>query len=204
MAIALALGASVTACGRDDGPTGLQGIVRDDPLHVADVTLPDETIVDGSPAGEPFEFVAQPGELLVVYFGYTNCPDLCPTTMTAVRQAKRRLDPTDAAKVDLAMATVDPERDTPEILSSYLSSFSDRYHALRTTDPDELLAAQDAFLASSTVTKQPDGTVEVSHTASAYVVDDRGVVVVEWPFGVTPELMANDMQYLFDHPIEGA
>jgi protein SCO1/2 len=195
----------VAACGGgDDDATGLKGITRDDPLVVADVTLPDETNLAEGDEPTPFTFVAQPGELLVVYFGYTNCPDLCPTTMTAVKQAKTRIDPDEAARVDLAMVTVDPARDTGEILSLYLSSFSDRYHALRTEDVDQLAAAEEAFLASSTVTTRPDGAVEVSHTAAAYVVDDRGVVVVEWPFGVTPEIMADDLAYLFDHMEQGA
>jgi protein SCO1/2 len=192
------------ACGGDDDATGLKGITRDDPLVVADVTIPEETNLAEGDEPTPFTFVAEPGELMVVYFGYTNCPDLCPTTMTAVKQAKTRIDPDEAARVDLAMVTVDPARDTGEILSLYLSSFSDRYHALRTEDVDQLAAAEEAFLASSTVTTRPDGAVEVSHTAAAYVVDDRGVVVVEWPFGVTPEIMADDLAYLFDHMEQGA
>lgn len=194
-----------TACGGGgDEPAGLKGIVRDDPLVVAEVSIPEETNLAEGDASTPFTFVAEPGELLVVYFGYTNCPDLCPTTMTALKQAKTRLDPDQAARVDLAMVTVDPERDSGEILSRYLSSFAERYHALRTEDADELAMVEEAFLASSTVTTRPDGAVEVSHTAAAYVVDDRGVVVVEWPFGVTPEIMADDLAYLFTHMEQGA
>lgn len=202
MAACLAL----AGCGGDGDSEAsqLKGIVRNDPLVVGEVSIPEETDLAEGQAPAPFTFTAQPGELLVVYFGYTNCPDLCPTTMTALKQAKARLDPDEAAKIDLAMVTVDPERDTGEILSQYLSSFSDRYHALRTDDPDELRAAEDAFLASSSVTTRPDGAVEVGHTAVTYVVDDRGVVVVEWPFGVTPEIMANDLAYLFQHMDEGA
>jgi protein SCO1/2 len=189
---------AVACGGGDDDATGLKGIVRDDPLVVAEVSIPEETDLAQGEEPTPFTFAARPGELLVVYFGYTNCPDLCPTTMTALKQAKARLDPDEADRVDLAMVTVDPERDTGEILSLYLSSFSDRYHALRTEDSEQLVEVEEAFLASSTVSTLSDGTVEVSHTAAAYVVDDRGVVVVEWPFGVTPEVMADDLAYLFN------
>ena len=61
---------------------------------------------------------------------------------------------------------------------------------------DELTAIKDVFQASSSVTKNPDGTVEVGHSATTYVVDDQGMVVVEWPYGLTAEDMANDLQLL--------
>jgi protein SCO1/2 len=144
---------------------------------------------------EQFEFIAPSDEVLLVYFGYTNCPDLCPTTLAAVRSAKRDIGDL-ADRVKLAMVTVDPERDTKDVLPAYLSSFSDQYHALIPASEDELTAIKDAFQASSSVTKNPDGTVEVGHSTTTYVVDDQGVVVVEWPYGLTAKDMANDLQIL--------
>lgn len=176
----------------------LSGLVRESPLEVADVSLPEVTdgSVDGG-EGTPFFFEAQPGQLLVAYFGYTTCPDVCPTTLAYLRTARETLGD-DASKIDLAMVTVDPDRDTPEKLSAYLSSFADRYHAIRTTDRDQLKTAEDAFGARSEVTVADDGTVDVSHTGTTYVIDDRGVVLVEWPFGVTADEMANDLGILLD------
>jgi len=188
---------SLAACG-GGSPGALKGIVRDDPLDVGSVAVTDVTDTGlYSGEDEQFSFRARPGHLLVVYFGYTNCPDLCPTTLAELRAARRELG-SDAERVDLAMVTVDPERDTPEVLNGYLSSFTDRFNALRPVSEPELVAVEDAFLASSTIVKNADGTIEVGHSANAYVVDEQGLVVVEWPFGHGKDGMANDLEFLFD------
>jgi protein SCO1/2 len=139
-------------------------------------------------------FVPVAGEVLIVYFGYTHCPDLCPTTMVAVKNAKKKIGEL-AAKVDLAMITVDPARDTDEILSRYLASFSDRYHALVPTSDAELRAVEELFQATSSVTNV-DGEIQVVHGGTAYVVDSTGTVVVEWPFGLDSVSMAHDLTIL--------
>ena len=168
------------------------GLVRDQPLDVSKVYLPEET--NASPA-EPFNTVAANGELLILFFGYTNCPDLCPTTLADIRAAFARIGD-DAKRVSVAFVTVDPERDTAQLLTNYVGSFVDRFHVLRTTDFNELQVAKDAFLASSTIQKTSNGKVEVSHTATAYVVDDSGLVVDELPFGVGADGFENDLKIL--------
>ena len=184
----------VVSCG--SGSATMRGIVRDEPLQVGAVTLTDVTDTGEFATHDGlFTMKAQPGELLVMYFGYTNCPDLCPTTLAAVRTATKNLGD-DGAKVDLAMATVDLERDTPEVLNGYLSSFSDHFHALHASSQAELEAAENAFLASSTMTKDASGNIEVGHSATAYVVDDQGSVLVEWPFGIDNDAMRNDLKIL--------
>ncbi|MEZ5144145.1 MAG: SCO family protein [Acidimicrobiales bacterium] len=180
---------TASSTGATSAPS-FKGVVRSAPLQVGDVTLPDQTA--GAP-GTPFAFRAKPGELLVGYFGYTSCPDVCPTTLANLKAARQKLG-AGAEKVDLAMETVDPERDTPEVLAGYLSHFADRYHALRTTDPAQLQAAEEVFGASSSVTKTPEGKVEVVHTGTAYVIDEHGTVLVEWPFGISADDMANDLR----------
>lgn len=177
----------------DGAATEIIGLVRDQPLEVGEVVLPEES-VDGSSA--PFEMVAPEGGLLLVYFGYTSCPDVCPTTLSDVKGALAEVDGADA--VSLAMVTVDPDRDTAQVLDGYLDHFLDRYHVIRTTDPAALEAAEDAFGASSSVTKTEDGTVEVAHTGTLYAVDDTGTVVVEWPFGTPRDALASDLQILVD------
>lgn len=184
----------LTACGGggSDAPSSLQGVVRTPALQVASVTLPDES---PTAAGAPFAMKAADGGLLLVYFGYTNCPDVCPTTLSDIGQALRKLPESDRDKVEVAFATVDPDRDSGEKLSSYLDHFVNGGHALRTTDAAQLQAAEDAF--NVTAKKVPSGTsYEMEHTAITYVVDDTGKVVVEWPFGTDAETMAADMQLL--------
>jgi protein SCO1/2 len=191
----------IAACGSDSstsatgstGAGGLVGIQRDQPLDVSQVTLPEVRV--GSP-DRPFTMAAEPGELLFVYFGYTHCPDLCPTTLADLRNALAQIGPEQSARVELAFVTVDPDRDTPEILGPFLASFVTGAHALRTEDTAALAAAEDAFLASSTVSTDVDGTVEVSHTAISYLVDSQGRVVDEIPFGTTADGMANDIGLL--------
>lgn len=190
---ALCAGVLLAACGGDD-PGELQGIVRSEPLAVGDVSVTEVT--NGVEPG-PFSFVADPGQLLVVYFGYTNCPDLCPTTLAALRSAKKELGD-DGDRVDLAMVTVDPGRDTAEILNNYLGSFTDQYHALVPASEEELRAAEDAFLVTSDVIEKPDGSFQVDHSANAFVVDENGVVLVEWPFGHAKAGMVNDLGVLID------
>lgn len=189
-AVAVALLATLTACGGDSGT--LVGLVRDEPLQVGSVSMTEERV-----GLEPrqFTFVAAPGELLVVFFGYTYCPDICPTSLADLRAALRRIG-TDASLVDVAFVTIDPERDTIDRLDAFLASYVDRYHALRTLDEAELTRVKDAFLASSSVTIDENGQVEVSHTATAYVVDDTGRVVDEMPFGIGADGMENDLRIL--------
>lgn len=187
-------GAVLPACASgDDGPlsTGkLTGVVRDPAVKVADVTLP---ALDGTPQS----LRADPGGLRLVYFGYTSCPDVCPTTMSDIKVALTDLPEDQARRVSVTMVTVDPERDTPEVLADYLDHFFDRFVALRTDDPDELRAAATAFGVQYEVEEhEPGASYEVAHSAVTYVVDDTGTVVVEWPFGFESTDMANDLQYL--------
>lgn len=173
----------------------LSGITRSPQPSVAEVVLPD---VSPTAMGHPpaqFVTKAANGELLVVYFGYTSCPDVCPTSMSDLKSAKRELGSL-GDRVRVAMVTVDPQRDTPEILNSYLSHFFTAFHSLRTDDNATLRSAETAFGASSAITPKPDGTYDVSHSASAYAVDSAGRIVIEWPFGTKSEQMATDIRIL--------
>lgn len=144
----------------------------------------------------PFYFTAQPGELLIAYFGYTHCPDVCPTTLVDIKNAKKKVGAL-ADQVDLAMATVDPERDTKDVLPRYLASLSDKFHALIPATFDELRQAEEVFQTTSSVTKSGDA-VEVVHSGTAYVIDERGDVLVEWPFGLDANSMAHDLTQLLN------
>ena len=168
------------------------GFRRDDPLQVGNLSMT-RAFEDG--AELPFTFRAEDGKLLVVYFGFTNCPDLCPTTLADLRSAFRRL-PGSEDMVDVAMVTVDPDRDVPEKLVPYLKSFLADPIALRTEDETVLEKVEAGFLASSSITTEAGGRVNVSHTAATYVVDSQGEVVLEWPFGIGADGMENDLRLL--------
>ncbi len=166
----------------------LDGYTPPSPKNVSTAT------VHEAGTATPMSFVPAAGEVLIVYFGYTHCPDLCPTTMVAIKNAKKKIGDL-ASKVDIAMITVDPDRDTDEILNRYLASFSDRYHALVPTSDAELRAVEELFQATSSVTNV-DGEIQVVHGGTAYVVDSTGNVVVEWPFGLDSVSMAHDLKIL--------
>ena len=97
------------------------------------------------------------------------------------------------------MASVDPERDTGEVVAGYLDHFFDRSLALRTDDPDTLAAAADAFGVQWEIEEHAPGEpYDVAHSAVTYVVDDDGTVVVEWPFGFDSEAMTSDLRILLE------
>jgi len=178
------------ACGGD--PPQLTGYERDPAPQVGDVSLPDL-----SNGGTDFALRAEPGNLLAVYFGYTNCPDYCPTTMFDLKTAKSRLDAERADRLEVAMVTVDPDRDLPT-LDAYVNGFVEGGHALGSDDPAVLAAAAAPLGVSYDVSTNADGEVEVAHTTSLYVIDDRGALVLTWPFGVAIEDMTKDLNILFD------
>ena len=168
----------------------LAGIVRTPNPAVNATALPSLS-GDGDIA-----FQADPGDLQVVYFGYTNCPDVCPTTMFDLTVALRRMPPELAERVDTVMVTIDPDRDLP-ILDDYVTSFIPDARAAGTADADVLTAAAEPFGASYEVRTTDDGTIEVDHSGFLYVVNDQGELVLTWPFGIDSGEMAADLVQLF-------
>ena len=192
-AIAVVVGVVGTACGDDGSAAGLRGIVRTPAPDVSGLSLPDVT-ADGA----EFVFEAADGEVLLVYFGYTSCPDVCPTTMTDIQRAIGRLDAGDADRVSLAMATIDPARDTADVLTGYVRSIVPDGHAMVTTDDTRLRAVADAFGAFYGSELDDAGEPEVFHTGFLYAVDDEGRLAITWPFGVTTDDYEHDLRLLLD------
>ncbi len=191
-ALAIAAALAISACGSNDSPHELAGYRREPVPEVGEITLPDLT-----DSGAEFALQADPGQLLVVYFGYTNCPDFCPTTLSDLRLATRRMDENDAAKIDVAMVTVDPERDIP-ILPEYITSFFDDGHALGTDDNSALAQAAAPFGVSYNVDKTDPEVIRVAHSTSLYVVDDAGQLILTWQFGVPIDDLAGDLTQLLE------
>lgn len=188
-AIALIVG----SCGGDQSGTHeLIGYTVEPAPQVGDLGLPDTTR-----DGKTLTLRAEPDGLLLVFFGFTNCPDVCPLTMANIKRTLTDID-TSAATVDVAMVTVDPTRDTPEVLADYVRFFVADGHGLRTTDDAELLAVAERFGASYAVTEAADGGVDVVHTGSVFVVDDAGEVILVWTFGTSSADMTADLSELID------
>ena len=187
---------SLSACGSSDRATpkdeaALLGMVRTPSLKVGQVELLD--VAGAKPV--PVAMKAPAGHLYLLYFGYTSCPDICPTTMSDLSVALNDLPPDLAKKVTVGMVTVDPDRDTPEVLAGYLGHFFDDAMPLQAADASALTKAAKAFGVQFEVADHDasDDDYEVGHSAITYVVDDTGTVVVEWPFGFESEQMTADL-----------
>lgn len=191
--VAVVFGAAALLAGCGGGEqqdTGLKGFTRDPVPEVGGVSLPD---VGPAGRGSERELVASPGRLLVVYFGFTSCPDICPTTLGDIRAALRRLPAAQRKRVEVAMVTVDPKRDTVTVLRNYVGHFFTTWRAYRTTDAAALQRVEQAFGARHSITPRKGGGYDVVHSATTYVVDARGRVVVEWPFGMPRRDIAADL-----------
>ncbi|MDA3005045.1 MAG: SCO family protein [Actinomycetota bacterium] len=103
--------------GAGEQASGLAGFTRDPVPRVGGVSLPG---VGPGGRGKPVPMRAKPGNLLVVYFGFASCPDVCPTTLSDVRGALKRLPADQRKRVEVAMVTVDPTRDTANVMRSYV------------------------------------------------------------------------------------
>ena len=138
------------------------------------------------------------GKLVLLYFGYTFCPDVCPATLAQVKEALAQLGG-DADRVQLIMISVDPERDTPAKIQTYVEQFDPRFIGL-TGDPETLTQISTAF---GVVYQKHDGTAAtgylIDHTATLPVVDRDGYARLILPFGVTGADMADDLRYLLTH-----
>ena len=192
---ALVVGAAlvVASCGSDDGSDStLSGIVRDPAPQVDLVSLPSL-----SEPGTEVEFRADDGGIKIVYFGFTNCPDVCPTTLADLTVALRMLEPDQADDVDVVMVGVDPARDNA-VLDGYVKTFIADAVAAGSDDTELLDDAGEPFGASWEVRTVEDGSIEVDHSPFLYAVDDQGRLVLTWQFGASAEDIAADLSTLLD------
>ncbi len=145
--------------------------------------------------GQPLDLAAFDGKVVALYFGYTFCPDVCPTTLSDVAKAKRLLD-TD--EVQVIMVTVDPARDTPELLDRYVTSFDPSFLGAYGSEAQiaEAAALYGVYYEAQEGTKATGYLVD--HTATLMVIDPEGHLKLLLPFGVNAEGMAADFEYLLD------
>jgi protein SCO1 len=123
--------------------------------------------------GKPVTEASYRGNVVMLYFGYTNCPDICPTTMSNAAEIMTRLGPA-AKHVRLLFVTVDPNRDTPAVLAQYVKNFAPEFEGLRGT-PDQLAAlARRYHVAYSVTPAHDDKPYEVTHSPAIYVFDGTG------------------------------
>ncbi|WP_431288654.1 SCO family protein [Roseateles chitinivorans] len=135
------------------------------------------------------------GKVVVVFFGFTQCPDVCPTTLAELAQVKKALGP-DGDKVQGVFVTVDPERDKPELLKAYLESFDPGFVALRGT-PEQLKETAKEFKIyyAKVPGKTPD-SYTMDHTAASFLFDPQGRVRVFSRYGAGASALMGDIKAL--------
>jgi protein SCO1 len=141
-----------------------------------------------------------PGKTTVVFFGFTQCPDICPASLAEVATAMKILG--DQAKhVQVVMISVDPERDTPEIMKEYLGAFDaelpTRFLGL-SGSPEEVRKAASAFRAFYAKSPTPGGGYTMDHSTSFYLIDPKGSTRVLLSNRAGPEAMAHDIRALLN------
>lgn len=199
LAVALLVFASLTlsACGGSDqkAPT-FNGETR--------FKLPGGTVASLPAYGEELRgetrpLRASPGKLMLIFFGFTSCPDVCPTTMSALGAAVRSLPQDQQEKIEAAMVTVDPARDSGPGIVRYLAHFfpGRSVFGFRSSTKSELSAAEKAFGAHSEIPRhKPGSNYDVEHSAYRYAVDHRGRIKIVWPSALTSDQIASDLKIL--------
>nr|MBF0685551.1 SCO family protein [Pseudomonas sp.] len=184
--LALSFGAGLAACSKDSASfnsTDVTGAEIGKGWHLPDV--------DGNMrSAEDFK-----GKIAVVFFGFIQCPDVCPTTLAELAQVKAKLGE-ESDQLQVLFVTVDPERDTPDIIRQYLSQFNPTFIGLRGNAEQlaETAKTFKAFYAKAPVEPAPNYTMD--HSAGLYIFDQTGAVRLYARGGQTPDELAADIRQL--------
>ena len=145
--------------------------------------------------GQPRSLADYKGKVVLVFFGYTQCPDVCPTTMAELAEVKRQLG-ADGARVQGIFVTVDPERDSAALLKAYLANFGPDIVGLRGTSDEIKAAAKEFKVFYSKVPGKTDTSYTVDHTAGSYVFDTKGKVRLFTRYGSGAQALIDDLKIL--------
>ena len=136
------------------------------------------------------------GKVVVMFFGFTQCPDVCPTSMNELAEAKKMLGK-DGDRLQGLFVTVDPERDTPEVLKAYMGNFDPTFLALYTTSPEQLAAlAKDYKVYYKKVDGKTPTSYTMDHSAGSYVYDEEGKLRLYTRYGTGVQPLVNDIKLL--------
>ncbi|MDI7863806.1 SCO family protein [Rhizobiaceae bacterium n13] len=172
-----------------------------------EVTKSKQTIAEG-PFGVPFELVAQDGQPITekafqgkptaLFFGFTHCPEVCPTTLFELNGWMEKVDP-DGTKLQGYFVTVDPERDSPEILQQYVSNVSKRIIGI-SGPPEKVAGVIKGFRVYAKKVpiddSQPDGDYTMDHTASVFLLDKGGRFAGTIAYGENPDTAVKKLENL--------
>lgn len=160
------------------------------------MTAPDFSLI--KPDGDMFRLSDQKGKVVLIFFGYTNCPDVCPTTLVEFKKVRKMLGDR-AQEVVMVFITVDPERDTPERLGEYVTSFDPTVIGL-TGDMTTLEKVWADYYVTREVQKEESAAgYLMAHSTRTYIIDREGMLRATYFFGSEPESIVQDARYLLEN-----
>ena len=165
-----------------------QGALIEPPVPAADFTLADQN-------GESFQLSSQAKNIVLIFFGYTHCPDVCPVTLSEFRQIKEQLG-SQAENVKFVFVTVDPERDTAEQIKTYLNNFIPEISGLSGSRSELELVWRNFGVYQEKGAKDSQGDYLVDHTSRIYLVDQAGNWRLTYTFGTEASKIAADIRHL--------
>ncbi len=145
--------------------------------------------------GKPRQLSDFKGKVTVVFFGFTQCPDVCPTTLVELAQVKKALG-ADGDRVQGVFVTVDPERDTAEVLKAYVGGFDAGFVALRGTPQETQAAAKNFKVFYAKSPGKTPTSYSIDHTAGSYIFDEQGRVRLFTRYGTGAEALTHDLKLL--------
>jgi len=185
--LCLAFALALAGCGGGGGDASLSGTLLEPPMPAQDFEMR-----SGERTVRLSDFR---GKLVVLNFGYASCPDVCPTTLYRLAEAMDRIgDRADEAQV--VMASVDPERDTPERVRQYAASFDDSFVGVSGTAEETADAAAAFGIYYEKAEGESGSGYLVDHSSQVIVLDRQGRPWLIWPYETTPEAMAADLREL--------
>jgi protein SCO1/2 len=169
-------------------PYTYRGTLIEPPLPMADFQLIDQH-------GADFRLSDLKGKLVLVFFGYTYCPDICPITLAEFKQIKENLAQ-QADKVRFVFITVDPQRDSPEVLAKHLQNFDPQFIGL--TGPEEELARVWKQFGAYREIRQVEGSQNylVDHTVRIYVLDAEQNLILTYSYDIGARILLEDIRHL--------
>lgn len=196
LAVAISLSLSVAACQKpaDRTPPAAKPALS---FQNTDVTgleyAKGFSLVDHT--GKPRTLADYKGKVVVVFFGYTQCPDVCPTTMAEMASVMQKLGPL-ADQVQVAFVTLDPERDTQALLASYVPAFDKRFVGLRGTPEQTATVAKEFRVLYAKVPGATPGNYTLDHSAGSYIFDRDGKLRLFVRYGQGADTIVHDIRQL--------
>jgi len=133
------------------------------------------------------------GKFMLIYFGYTYCPDVCPTSLGIIAGAYDKLSKSERERIQPIFITVDPERDTPEVVGNYASAFTPTMIGL-TGSEAQIAAVAKAYKVYAAKAKNPDGGYSVDHSSIVYLMGPDGHFLAHFAHGVTVDQMVEGLR----------